>query len=67
MKLGTYLALSRIKYDDFAERIGVANAGVISKYVTGQRYPRRKFLEAIVRETDGDVQPNDFLLTAPAE
>nr|WP_317892396.1 helix-turn-helix transcriptional regulator [uncultured Sphingomonas sp.] len=64
MKLGTYLAERQITYHDFAQRIGAANAGVISKYVTGKRHPRPKFLVAIVRETDGEVRPNDFIPAA---
>lgn len=60
MLLKTYLADANITYDAFARRIGVANAGVVAKYAAGKRTPRPKFMAAIVRETDGKVQPNDF-------
>lgn len=60
MLLKTYLADANITYDAFARRIGVANAGVISKYASGKRVPRPWVMAAIVRETGGKVQPNDF-------
>lgn len=45
---------------EFARRIGVANAGVVAKYLNGERVPRRSIMREIVRVTEGDVQPNDF-------
>lgn len=60
MLLKDYLAEVSVTYDEFAKRIGVANAGVVAKYVTGRRTPRARFMSAITRETGGKVQPNDF-------
>lgn len=60
MHLKDYLADAKTTYAVFADRIGAANAGVIAKYVSGKRYPRPKFMAAIVRETKGKVQPADF-------
>lgn len=60
MQLKDYLVEADITYDDFAKRIGAANAGVIAKYVAGKRTPRSQFMSAIARETGGKVQPNDF-------
>lgn len=60
MKLREWLAESKIPYADFATKIGVANASVVAKYVAG-RVPRdHGVMAAIVRETEGRVQPNDF-------
>lgn len=67
MTLKDYLAEAKITYDDFARRIGAANASVIAKYAGGKRVPRPKFMTAIVRETGGKVQPQDFFDLAPAE
>lgn len=67
MKLQTYLTERRISYADFAVRVGAANRSVIAKWVAGTRVPRQRFMAAIVRETGGEVQPNDFLDLEPAE
>lgn len=64
MQLQDYLNEVGETYSAFAERIGVANASVIAKYIAGKRYPRPRYLQAIVRETQGRVQPNDFLPAA---
>jgi hypothetical protein len=61
MKLSDYLSEAGETYAAFAERVGAANASVVHKWIAGLRVPRRKAMAAIVRETDGKVQPNDFL------
>lgn len=66
MKLDAYLAKTSVSYEKFAQRIGAANASVVHKYATGKRVPRPRFMAAIVRETAGAVQPNDFLEIAAA-
>lgn len=67
MQLGSYLEETGVTYSDFASRIGVANASVVARYVNG-RVPRDKdVMAAIVRETDGRVQPADFFAPAQAE
>ncbi|WP_330703565.1 helix-turn-helix transcriptional regulator [Novosphingobium resinovorum] len=63
MQLKAYLVAADVTYDDFAKRIGASNAGVIAKYAAGKRVPHPKFMAAIVRETGGKVQPNDFYAT----
>jgi len=60
MQLDTYLETNGVSLRDFAARIGVANAGVVSKYANKHQIPRPPIMAAIVRETDGEVQPNDF-------
>lgn len=60
MQLKAYLVDAQVTYDEFARRIGAANAGVIAKYASGKRVPRPRFMAAIVRETGGKVSPNDF-------
>jgi transcriptional regulator with XRE-family HTH domain len=60
MQLKTYLAAKSITLEEFARRIGAANAGVVHKYANNVRVPRPKYMAAIVRETEGAVQPNDF-------
>lgn len=66
MQLGSYLKREGISLADFARRIGVANASVVQRYVIGARIPRRVPMSAILRETRGEVQANDFV-GAPAE
>lgn len=62
--LARYLADHGISPDDFAARIGVANRSVIHKYTKAGVIPRPSVMAAIVRETDGAIQPNDFYATA---
>lgn len=62
--LKDYLDRNKIGYAEFARRIAASNAGVVYKYATGQRQPRPRFMKAIVRETDGAVTANDFLVAA---
>jgi len=64
MKLSAYLADKRIGFAEFARRVDAANAGVVQKWALGHRVPRPKYMKAIVRETEGAVQPNDFLEVA---
>lgn len=60
MKLKSYLREAQISYGEFAQRVGAANAGVVAKWIAGDRFPRGKFLEAIRIATDGKVLANDF-------
>jgi len=62
--LARYLVEHGISLDDFAARIGVANRSVVHKYTTGGVIPRPPVMAAIVRETGGAIQPNDFYATA---
>lgn len=59
MQLSQYLQEQGLTLRQFASQIGVANAGVISKYLAG-RVPKPPILQKIVRETGGKVSPADF-------
>lgn len=63
MTLRDYLVEESLSYGAFAKKIGVKNGRTVQRYVEGVRYPRPHLLATIVRETDGKVQPNDFLTT----
>ena len=67
MQLDIYLESEGVNLRDFAARIGVANAGVVSKYANKRQIPRPPIMAAIIRETNGAVQPNDFYSAAAAE
>ena len=65
MQLKAYLDDEGVTYDDFARRIGVANASVVHRYAVKGRIPRsRTIMAAIIRETGGMVQPSDFFACA---
>lgn len=61
MRLATYLTEQRLSYAEFARRIEAGGARVVERYAKGQRIPNRKYMIAIVRETEGLVGPDDFL------
>lgn len=44
----------------FARKIGVS-ASIVSGWCNGSVWPERHRIEAIVRETNGAVTPNDLL------
>lgn len=54
---------SRKRKRDFAAQIGVTPT-VVTEYAEGRMWPRREIMKNIVRETDGQVTPNDFLQAA---
>lgn len=60
MKLREWLKTNRIKGYEFANRIGVSPP-TISEYCAGQAWPSRDKMEAIARETNGEVTANDFV------
>ncbi|MFC0305315.1 helix-turn-helix domain-containing protein [Rhizorhabdus histidinilytica] len=66
-KLKAYLTDQRISYSEFAQMIGVANAGVVQKYIDGSRTPRPTIMRNIVRVTEGHLQPNDFFELGAAD
>lgn len=66
MQLSQYLQEQGLTLRQFADQIGVANAGVISKYLAG-RVPRPSIMQAIVRETSGKVLPGDFYGTPSSQ
>jgi len=66
MQLSQYLKERGLTLHQFASQIGVANAGVISKYLRG-RVPKPAIMQMIVRETGGKVQPGDFYNMLPSQ
>lgn len=55
----TYLAERDISAKAFGDRVGASERAVI-KWMRDERVPGRQFMAAIVRETNGEVTPNDF-------
>lgn len=51
----------RMTQAEFARRIG-ASVTLITAYIDGSVWPGRDKMEAIVRETNGAVTANDFLM-----
>lgn len=66
MKLGAWLTGEGVTREAFASRIGVNEASV-SRYINGDRVPRRKIMLRIRKETNGKVTANDFLNEATAD
>jgi transcriptional regulator with XRE-family HTH domain len=65
MKLASWLQIpnedgTRKRRRDFAARIGVTPS-MITAYCEDRMWPKRALMEAIVRETGGEVTPNDFI------
>lgn len=60
MKLADWLKQTRTPQYKFAARLGVS-AGIVSHWVNGTVWPEKHRIEAIVRETNGAVTPNDLL------
>jgi DNA-binding transcriptional regulator YdaS (Cro superfamily) len=60
MRLGEWLKKTRTRKYAFAARIGVS-ASIISDYCNERSWPSRDKMEAIYRETGGEVTANDFL------
>jgi DNA-binding transcriptional regulator YdaS (Cro superfamily) len=65
MKLSDWFAIpnadgSRRRKDDFAAAIGVTPQ-IISAYCNDRIWPGRERMEAIARETGGEVTANDFV------
>ncbi len=64
MQLQAYLSTNDISLSEFARRVGAKNARTVQRYTKHGRMPSRRMMEAIVRETNGEVQPNDFYADA---
>lgn len=65
MKLSDWLAIknpdgSRKRKRDFAAKIGVSPT-MVTEYAEMRMWPGREKIEAIIRETGGEVTANDFL------
>lgn len=59
MRLADWLKANKVTHEKFAERIATDRSSV-SRYAAG-RMPRRAHLQAIIRETGGEVTANDFV------
>ncbi len=59
MTLDAWMKANKVQNAEMAERIGV-HVISISKYRTGTTIPRRGTMEAITRETSGQVTGADF-------
>jgi predicted transcriptional regulator len=60
MTLDQWLTKHEIRNEDFAQRIGIGTVGCW-RLRKGHTQPKWETIEAIVRETKGQVMPNDFL------
>jgi transcriptional regulator with XRE-family HTH domain len=60
MKLGEWLTAKRMSHEEFASRIG-SDRSTVTRYVSGERMPRREMMGRILAETGGDVTANDFM------
>lgn len=63
MQLKAYLAAKGITLGQFARLVGAKNARTIQRYVKGARTPSAAMMAKIVEQTEGQVMPNDFLVT----
>lgn len=61
MTLSEYLSRHGLHQQAFAERVGLTQS-TISRYVSGERMPKRQHLRRIMEETRGLVTPTDFLI-----
>lgn len=59
MKLKEYLSSKRMTVKSFADTLGVSE-GAVSKWVSGERFPRPVMLGLIYQLTEGQVTANDF-------
>lgn len=67
MKLKEYLRENRLTQEQFIDQIQKESGhqlsqGALSKYVVGQRIPRKEEMLALYKSTEGQVAPNDFYL-----
>ncbi len=59
MKLMDFLDSRNLTYREFAGQVD-ATAEAVRLWVTGQRIPKREFMDKIKAVTKGKVTPNDF-------
>ena len=60
MRLKTYLKINEIRVARFAESLSVTKQAVY-KWIEGSTFPRRNVLSKILKVTNGDVTPVDFM------
>jgi hypothetical protein len=61
MKLFEYLHYNNISLKVFGNRIGVSSP-TMTAYKKGIKIPPKSTMEKIIKETKGQVMPNDFYL-----
>jgi len=59
MKLNEYIKKMRMTKKDFSVDSGIP-LSTVNKYAFGTRIPRKEHMDIIVKETKGEVTPNDF-------
>lgn len=59
MTLSQWIEREGISLSEFGSRIG-RTAEAVRRYCNGDRIPDRETMPVIVRETRGEVTPNDF-------
>ena len=60
MKLSEFLAHTGIQPLEFGSRIGLKQPNSVYRYLRGERRPHGELLQAIIRESAGQVTANDF-------
>lgn len=60
MTLRKWLSQNGCSQADLARRVGVSQSA-IARYAAGTRFPRPAIMDAIARETGGEVQPGDLV------
>ena len=66
MKLSAYFEMTNTSPAKFAADLGDVSVSGVVKWLRGDRTPRPDDLRRIYELTNGAVQPNDFVLPAPA-
>ena len=61
MKLGVWLTRNAVSRTDFARRVGLSKASITQICNQRDAWISRETAQQILRETNGDVTPNDFL------
>ncbi len=59
--LKKYLEKNQITQREFSKKLGVSD-GAITRWVKGERIPKMKLIMKIKKETNGEVNPQDFYL-----
>ena len=63
MKLGKFLDERGLTHGEFGEQVG-ASTEAVRLWASGQRIPKKKFMEKIANATTGSVTANDFYQAA---
>lgn len=66
MLLAEYMKASGLEDEEFANHVGGCSAHAVKKWRYRERVPRPDQMRRIAEITDGQVTPNDFVLSAPS-